>query len=364
MISTLLILIPGFAKDENDSTCIPFSQSLIKTINKLHPGLEVIIIPLDFPFTSKEYTWFGNRVIPLNGSASSRPFLWLRLYRLLKKITKTKKHTGILNLWCADNALVSHYFSKRHKVVQYTWLQGQDARKGNKALLFFNPCKENLIALSDSLKAEFHRNYSIAPQSTIYPGIEPSLFANADKVKKDIDIIGVGSLTPLKQYNIFIDVIAELKRHFPFIRTMLIGKGPEESLLRKMITERDLEHNIELKGEQDHEQAIQLMMRSKILLHPSSYEGYSIACLEGLAAGCQVVSFVSPEAQPIQGWTVTATKAEMVNAAFEILQLPDVSFQQVNRYTMDDCVTNILRLYGIAENQIIQFHDQRVLMAE
>ena len=43
-------------------------------------------------------------------------------------------------------------------------------------------------------------------------GIGPSEFMNRKISVRDIDILGVGSLIPLKQYNVFIELLNNLNR--------------------------------------------------------------------------------------------------------------------------------------------------------
>lgn len=360
MHSTLLILIPGFAKDENDSTCIPFAQLFIKSLNRNYPELEVIIITLDYPAVLKEYAWFGNKVIPLNGSKYRlRPLLWVKLYSLLKQLNGRKKTLGILNFWCADNALIAHYFSKWNNIKHFSWLQGQDARKGNRILSFFKPRKENLVTLSDFLSTEFNRNYSIKPCHIIYPGLDKAMFSSTG-FPKDIDIIGVGSLIQLKQYHVFIEAVEVIKKIHPGVKAMIVGNGPEAASLKEMIVERKLNSNIQLAGELPHEDVLQLMYRSKILLHPSSYEGYGMVCMEALAACCHIVSFVAPENKPVTHWNIVNTKEEMISRCIEILEYPDDEFFQVIHRNIDDCVNNILKLYDYRSRA----HSVRELVAE
>ena len=60
---TFIIISPGFAVDEKDSTCLPLQQNLIKAINKNFPSIKIIIVALQYPFIPSEYEWNGNKVI-------------------------------------------------------------------------------------------------------------------------------------------------------------------------------------------------------------------------------------------------------------------------------------------------------------
>src|SRR5687767_8166158 len=86
---TLVILTPGFAKDEADSTCIPTQQNFIKKLKEDHPGLNIIILALDYPYFDSTYQWFNNTVISFNGrnrGGLSKLLLRRRVFSTLRKI--------------------------------------------------------------------------------------------------------------------------------------------------------------------------------------------------------------------------------------------------------------------------------------
>lgn len=348
MQPVLVLLMPGFARDENDTTCIPFSQHFVRELNRQYPGVEIRIIAADYPYCSQPYTWHGNKVTPLNGNRykAFRPLLWLRIYRELAKIRRQRRLLGILSFWCAENALAAHYFAQWNRVRHFIWLQGQDARKGNGALRFFTPPAQALLALSDFLRDEFHRNYGITPFRVIYPGVSNAP-AVGEVVKRDIDIVGVGSLIPLKRYDSFLRVVARLKPAFPSLRVVLVGKGPEEEKLRRMILENDLVGTVSLAGELDHPAVLQLMRHAKVLLHPSAYEGYVMAGLEALQAGCRVVSFVSPEQRSISNWHVVNNEDEMTSVSAALLGSDCSNFVSFVPHRIQQTSAEIMGLYGI-----------------
>jgi len=41
-----------------------------------------------------------------------------------------------------------------------------------------------------------------------------------------------------------------------------------------------------------HPELLEWMQRGKVFLHPSSYEGFGIVCIEALCSGAEVISFV------------------------------------------------------------------------
>src|SRR5690606_26699125 len=209
---------------------------------------------------------------------------------------------------------------------------------------WFRPAQHELVALSDFLAGEFYRNHGIRPAHIVPNAVDPMEFENNSASDRPVDILGVGSLIPLKRYDQFVEVVASLKKDFPTLRAGLCGKGPEEIMLQDKIRQLNLHVNISLSGEVAHEKALVMMQQSKILLHPSSYEGYSSACLEALYAGCHVISFTRAENRDIDHWHVVATKDEMIAEATEILNSGD--FSSVLVHTMEDSAGRMVGLFN------------------
>ena len=64
---TLVILTPGFAKDETDSVCLPMQQQLVRALKETSLQLNIIVLSFQYPYHTKKYTWFNTEVIPFNG---------------------------------------------------------------------------------------------------------------------------------------------------------------------------------------------------------------------------------------------------------------------------------------------------------
>ena len=64
---TLVILTPGFPENEADTTCMPMQQSLIRTLKKEYPELNIIVLSFQYPYFKKTYKWFDTTVISFDG---------------------------------------------------------------------------------------------------------------------------------------------------------------------------------------------------------------------------------------------------------------------------------------------------------
>ncbi|MBS1597821.1 MAG: glycosyltransferase [Bacteroidetes bacterium] len=345
---TLVILSPGFPKDELDSTCLPAQQSFILALKNNFPSLKIIVLSFQYPFVKREYNWHGIEVIAFAGhdrSGFQRVKTWISVWKEMRRRKKNNSIIGLFSFWCTECALVGKYFAKRNNLNHYIWILGQDAKVDNHYIRWINPRSEELVAMSDFLAKEFLNNYSVKPKFVIPNGIDPALYANTI-LTRDIDILGAGSLIGLKQYEIFIEVVGALAKENPSINTMICGDGPEQKNLQALINRLGLEKNVVLAGKKSHPELLELMQRCRIFLHPSSYEGFSSVCLEALYAGARVISFFKPMAAWINHWMIVHDKKEMAEKITEILDDPEIDYRPVLPYPMKDSAKAVMKLFN------------------
>jgi glycosyltransferase involved in cell wall biosynthesis len=348
---TLVILTPGFPGNEADTVCLPLQQSLIRSLKEMHPSLNIIILSFQYPYHTNPYTWYDIPVIPFGGrnkGGLSRILLRKKINATLREMNSSGKITGLLSFWYNECALVGKRFADKNGIKHFCWILGQDAKKENKYPERIRPNPDELLALSDFIQDEFERNHGVRPGRVIPPGIDTTEFSASSK-DRDIDLLAVGSLIPLKRYDIFIEIVAELKKQLPDLKVMLVGDGPEKEKLQELIAEFGLQSAIILTGELPHPEVLQMMQRAKIFLHPSSYEGFGVVCLEALYGGASVISFVKPMCKEIKNWYIVKSKEEMKEKAFKILQEPKADHSAVVPFVMSDCVKTIAGLFGYVQ---------------
>lgn len=343
-----IIFSPAFPKDGQDSVWLPWLQSLVKAFNKNYPRTRIVIFSFQYPDTSIAYEWNGNLVFPFNGGKrrkAKRVVMWIDIFSRLRKLKKQFDIIGVFSLWCSECTLLAKYYCRFFQLKHYCWVLGQDSRSNNKFIKWINPKPEELVAMSDFLVNEFFKNHHIKPAHVIINAIDPTAFSN-DHVLKDIDIIGVGGLSILKRYDMLVEVVAILKNDFPNLKAMLCGDGEDAAHIKQMITDLSLQHTIEMTGEILYTTGLRNMQRSKILLHPSSFEGFSSVCLEALYAGAHVISFIKPMHYDIPNWHIVETKEEMTKKAAALLLNTQTSYESVLIKTFDDVSKEIMQLYG------------------
>ena len=219
---------------------------------------------------------------------------------------------------------------------------GQDAKAENTFPSRLKIPAERIIALSDSLKDTFSCNHQLSAMTVIPPGLKP---CNPElSTLRNIDILAVGSLIPLKQFHTVVEIARELISEFPKLKVMIVGEGSERTRIESLIDKYDLKKVVTLCGEISHEEVIAMMQRSKLLLHPSEYEGFSGVCQEALANGCDVISFCKPMRSDIFGWTIVKDQHEMkVVAAKQILHFNNIR-EDRNPYKLQDTTAVLMNL--------------------
>jgi glycosyltransferase involved in cell wall biosynthesis len=200
--------------------------------------------------------------------------------------------------------------------------------------------------MTDFLQKEFYKNYGISPGHVIPVGIDPDSFPSPPATR-DIDILGVGSLMPLKQYDLFIRLIKDLSKTQPGIKAVIRGSGTEESKLKSLIKELQLESNISILAEMPYAEVLQLMQRAKVFLHTANYEGFGTVCLEALNAGTHVLSFTRPMDQPIPHWSHAHNYEDMLAKAYKLLSEEPLDNSPVCPYDINDICNRIMSLYGL-----------------
>lgn len=113
----------------------------------------------------------------------------------------------------------------------------------------------------------------------VYPGIEAPKPKN---MKRDIDIIYIGRLNKLKNINELLEACKGNK-----YKICIVGKGEEEQNLKNQANKLNL--NVNFKGAVSDSEKWVMLNRSKLLVFPTSHEGFGMPPLEALSMGCNVL---------------------------------------------------------------------------
>ncbi len=289
----IVFFVPGFPQNEEDTTCIPALQLYVKYFHSINSCLNILVISFHYPFIRNEYFWNEINIYSAGGKNRgkiSRLITWIRVIKYFIKIKYKFNIVGIHSFWLNECAFIGQLLSRIFHIPHVATIMGQDAKRSNKYLRFLYFPGITITSVSKFAADIFEKSINWKTANIIPFGIDNNNSYSSND-NRNFDIIGVGSLIPLKNYNLFVEIIGELVKDFPTLKAVLIGDGELKHITEKNIFEKGLSKNIQLIGEIPRSRVLDYMMQSKIFLHTSSYESQGLVFLEALYCGLYVVSF-------------------------------------------------------------------------
>jgi glycosyltransferase involved in cell wall biosynthesis len=341
----LLLITPGFPKAEDDFNCIPPLQEFLISFNSRFPDINFTVISLHYPYQNKKYHWNGILIISLGGKNGriKKPLLWYNVIRKAKKINMINRVDIIHSLWLGECAILGNILSKKFNCPHICTLMGQDVKASNRYLRLSTNEKIRIVALSQNQSNQFFQLTNRKPNEIIHWGIDDQNFKDTNR---DLDLLAVGSLIPLKNYSLFIRLINEIKRTKPNVKCKLVGEGPELTRLKILANETGITDNIEFTGLLNRPEIFKLMQRSKIFVHPSKFEGFGFVFAEALVNGMNIISFNVGCAQQHPKWFIAKDESEF-KKIMERLLYAELEFNPVNIFPMRETINKYASLYGI-----------------
>jgi glycosyltransferase involved in cell wall biosynthesis len=344
----IVFLSPGFAADENDSTSIPSLQHLARYIKTHYPAIELTIITFQYPYQRGGYSWNGINVWSAGGKKGriNRILTWIRAFHKIQIINHQKRIDLIHAFWLTEATFIGKIFSLIYNVPLLATAMGQDVKPENHYLTLFRYLSLNLNLISDYQSSFLQKIKRLTIMNVIPFGIDEVFYAG-DKNIRTIDILGAGSLNPVKDFGLFVRIISDLSGIFPDIRCMIIGEGSERRYLEALIRKEHLEKNMELAGELDYEIVISRMHQARVFLHTSSFEGQGLVITEALAAGMQVVSFPVGIAETLKSRKLFTgrNREELTDHLIRLLRENNNDFIPEIHFTISDTCSDYLAVY-------------------
>jgi glycosyltransferase involved in cell wall biosynthesis len=154
-----------------------------------------------------------------------------------------------------------------------------------------------VIAISAPVKGHLEKDLGVAPQriALIHSGVDTERFGKEvaagerEMIKRDIGlgpgpVIGtVGRLSDVKGQAVLVEAVAYLEAENRTVQCIIMGDGPEEGNLRRLIRSFGLEKTVHLvRSRPDTAGMLQAM---DIFVLPSLKEGLGLSLLEAFASG-------------------------------------------------------------------------------
>lgn len=131
----------------------------------------------------------------------------------------------------------------------------------------------------------------IASPSTVIPNpYRDDLFKQNPAIERDRELVFLGRLVTDKGADLLLQALANLKPQGLTPRLTLIGKGPEESVLKQLAAHLKITSQVDFVGAKVGKDLARSLNAHQIMVVPSRWqEPFGIVALEGIACGCVVV---------------------------------------------------------------------------
>lgn len=342
-------MVPGFPGSEVDTSCLPAIQNYVDAFSASRVDLEIHVIAFQYPFFRAEYEWKGATVHALGGKNRTRMRrapTWVRAIRTFLRLRRRTDVEVLHTFWLGECTRVGQWLARVFGIRHVASICGQDALSTNPYLPRLR-LDDLVLTAGSSFASDVFTQHSGAGSVHVIPlGLDTKHLEAIDPPpERDIDVIGVGSLIPLKDYSAFLDIVAALKSHVPDVSACIVGGGPQQEALEEDIVRQGLQNNLVLLGHLPRDETFRYMLRSKVFLHTSKYESQGYVFLEALFAGLHVVCYNVGYTGDSDRVFRCRSKQELVDAVTNLLVNPRPSVRQ-EVLKAEDTVRAFQAIYG------------------
>lgn len=341
----LLVITPGFPKNEGDDGCIPPLQAYVKAYMRRYREASVRVVTTQYPFHRRPYAWHGVQVYPCGGANRRwvKPVAWLRALSIGAQLHRERPFHRIHSFWLGECAWIGGRLARRFGPAHVLTLMGQDARDERNWWRLVKGAYSRNVVLSARHAEAFSVMTGRVPDAVIPWGVDPQDASSAPQ--RDIDLLFAGSLIPLKRPELFIELVNRIARHRPVKAVMAGARIPVGNThVDRLVLASALSDSIEVLGEVPRTDMLKLMARSRVLVHPSRYESQGYVFLEALMQGMSIVSFPVGIASPSERWSVVPDLDTMTAAVEALLSLPPPTDALI-AFPMDDTLDAYDRIF-------------------
>ena len=146
--------------------------------------------------------------------------------------------------------------------------------------------------LTEWLGVDPSRILVLSPGVTIPSDVSPSPSGGGQGGgSKNLDCIFIGRLLPHKHVDIMLRALAML----PGVTGLIVGSGPEKARLIALAGELRISDRVSFEAPADHDAVLDRLRGARLLVFPSTREGFGVAVLEANACGVPALVVQHPD---------------------------------------------------------------------
>lgn len=218
------------------------------------------------------------------------------------------------------------------------------------------------VAITESLSKESETFYKVKDVPFVENGVDLTRIPKPDKefAKRQYDVVVVGRFSYQKNHEFLIRTFAEIKKQLPDFKAAFIGGGELFDQMKQLAKDSNAEF-IEFMGTMPNPGV--KLIDSKIIALGSRFEANPLSLLEGMAAGCVVVSTdVGGVKNIIKGdngflFDLDNDKAfidivtNIINNIDDFEEMSKHNVDYSKQFSMENCVNNYINLFNKYNNK-------------
>lgn len=243
-----------------------------------------------------------------------------RLYNAIKEIDPDIIH---VHLNCVNYA--AKYLSKLRAKIFYT--VHSIPKQDNKFIFrlmskpYFKKGRIIPIGISKEISLLIEEEYGIKNVLTINNGV---MLKNTNPSEERIyDFINVGRFSEVKNQMSLIKAFNEVVKVNKDLKMIIVGHGPLEEEIKKLVKSLKLESNVTIIS--NGESPYKYLVKSKVFVLPSHYEGNPLSLIEAFDCGCAAIAsnvggIPDVLKDNINGYLLENDNVDLVNKMIKMMQ--------------------------------------------
>lgn len=370
----IALITPGFSANEDD-WCIPALLNLVRELAKKH---EVVVFALRYPHLKGKYRVFDAEVHAfggMNAGGLKRLALMYRAFADIVRMHRERPFDVIHSFWSDEPGFLSVAAGRLTRTPSVVSLMGGEIAglpdigyggqlgRANRWLTRIALCGARAVTVGSSYLERIAEPLVPAQRLCLVPlGIDSSLF-NPQSSCVGVGLAGapailsVGSLVPVKDHALLLDVLAAIRPDFPHAQLHIVGEGPLREHLEQRARLLDISSRVTFHGEISHQCLPAYYQSGGLLLVTSRHESQSMVALEAAACGCPVLGTsvgAVPEISPASRSIAPTDAGALSDALLAVLSDPHALIRLrsegiaavENRYTLERTVPALCDLYN------------------
>ena len=292
----IIFLVPIFGGGGGEKVVSDLTMHLPESVQKIIVAFENKNY---YPYNGK----FISMDIPLSTNFFSKVLIFLKGYIKFKNILRKEKPDYVMSFGSLQNIL--NIVSTKKSIVRvdnpilvthagfmekaYPWLVGMLFNRAAKIMVVSEGLKKELVEKFNIVESKISVVYNAVDVGKIRELAGQPLEPKYQEIFNHPIVINIGTLIGQKGQSHLIKAFVQLKKEVKDAQLIILGEGPLEGQLKKLVKELNLENGVHFLGWQKN--PFKFLARSKVFALPSLWEGFGIVILEAMALQVPVVAF-------------------------------------------------------------------------